>query len=288
VVVLPGAIATPAASADQADAKQELALHARCRTKGPEGAEAVKETTLNWDARQTAIVVCDMWDDHYCRAAAARVAEMAPVMNEVLVAARKRGVLVIHCPSGCMDVYQDTPQRKLAQAAPRVETKLPLKSWCHLDEGREGPLPIDDSQPCEDAQLRERVRFYTRQHEALKIEPPDAITDSAEAFYLMKQRGITNVIVMGVHTNMCVLGRPFGIRQMVYQGQNVVLMRDMTDSMYNPAQRPFVSHFRGTELVVEHIERHWCPTITSSDFTGRPAFRFKEDRPDERPDALRD
>jgi hypothetical protein len=27
--------------------------------------------------------------------------------------------------------------------------------------------------------------------------------------------GRTNVVLMGVHTNMCVLGRPFGIRMMV-------------------------------------------------------------------------
>ncbi|HCP13998.1 MAG TPA: protein-signal peptide and transmembrane prediction, partial [Planctomycetaceae bacterium] len=71
-------------------------------------------------------------------------------------------------------------------------------------------------------------RAWTRQHPAIQIAAGDAITDSAEAFYLMKQRGIKNVIVMGVHTNMCVLGRPFSIRQMVLQGQNVVLMRDMT------------------------------------------------------------
>ena len=52
---------------------------------------------------------------------------------------------------------------------------------------------------------------------------------------LLEQRGIENVILLGVHTNMCVLGRPFGIRQMVYQGKNVVLVRDLTDAMYNPA-----------------------------------------------------
>jgi type 1 glutamine amidotransferase len=51
----------------------------------------------------------------------------------------------------------------------------------------------------------------------------------------------------------------------------------MTDSMYNPALKPTVSHFRGTELVIEHIERHWCPTLTSTDFTGRSAFRFAGD-----------
>ena len=106
----------------------------------------------------------------------------------------------------------------------------------------------------------------------------DAITDSAEAYYLMRERGITNVIVMGVHINMCVLGRPFAIRQLVSQGQNVLLMRDMTDSMYNHLKRPYVSHFRGTELVVEHIERYWCPSITSADFLGGLPFRFKDDR----------
>ena len=35
---------------------------------------------------------------------------------------------------------------------------------------------------------------------------------------------------------MCVLGRPFGLRQMAKNGKNVVLMRDMTDTMYNPAK----------------------------------------------------
>src|SRR6185369_2590652 len=82
---------------------------------------------------------------------------------------------------------------------------------------------------------------------------------------------------MGVHANMCVLGRPFSIRQMVAQGQNVVLMRDMTDAMYNHRSRPYVSHFRGTEMVVEHIEKYWCPSITSVDFLGGEPFHFKED-----------
>jgi len=105
----------------------------------------------------------------------------------------------------------------------------------------------------------------------------DAITDSAEAYYLMRQRGIKNLIVMGVHTNMCVLGRPFSIRQMVYQGMNVALMRDLTDTMYNPAMAPFVSHFEGTDLVVGHIERYWCPTLISGDLLDGKAFRFPGD-----------
>jgi hypothetical protein len=35
--------------------------------------------------------------------------------------------------------------------------------------------------------------------------------------------------------------------------------------MYNPKDRPYVSHDQGTELVVEHIERYWCPSTSSVD-----------------------
>ena len=76
---------------------------------------------------------------------------------------------------------------------------------------------------------------------------------------------------------MCVLGRPFAIRQMVKVGKNVALMRDMTDTMYNPERPPGVSHFDGTDLVIEHVEKYWCPSFTSSDITGKPQFRFQED-----------
>jgi hypothetical protein len=31
--------------------------------------------------------------------------------------------------------------------------------------------------------------------------------------------------------------------------------------MYNPAMSPYVSHDRGTEMVVSYIEKLWCPTV---------------------------
>jgi nicotinamidase-related amidase/type 1 glutamine amidotransferase len=233
-----------------------------------------------WESRETAIVVCDMWDTHTCPNAAVRVSQMAPRMNEVLKAARSRGVLIIHCPSNTMEFYKNHPGRKLAQQAPPVTTARPLERWCYLDKDREPPLPIDDSDggcDCERTWKKGDPVPWTRQIATLEIMDGDAITDSAEAYYLMRQRGVKNVIVMGVHTNMCVLGRPFSIRQMVYQGMNVALMRDLTDTMYNPERAPFVSHFTGTELVVEHIERHWCPTLISGDFLDGKEHRFPAD-----------
>jgi hypothetical protein len=76
---------------------------------------------------------------------------------------------------------------------------------------------------------------------------------------------------------MCVLGRPFGLRQMAKNGKNVVLVRDLTDTMYNPQRSPNVSHFEGTRLIVEHIEKFVCPTITSDQILGGKEFRFKGD-----------
>lgn len=254
----------------------DLFTRNRVRTEGEEQYRLAYER-IAWDARRTAVVVCDMWDKHWCGSATKRVREMAPRMNEVLKAARARGALIIHCPSDTMDFYKDHPGRALAEAAPPVETQMPLKNWCHLDPQHEGPLPIDDSDGgCPEPDKTHRA--WSRQIETLEIMPGDAITDSAQAYYLMRQRDIENIVIMGVHVNMCVLGRPFGIRQLVQQGLHVVLMRDMTDAMYNPRMRPQVSHVRGTELVVEHIEKYWCPTITSSDLLGGPAFRFAEDR----------
>jgi hypothetical protein len=49
------------------------------------------------------------------------------------------------------------------------------------------------------------------------------------------------------------------------QGFQVVVARDLTDAMYDPRKRPFVSHARGTELVIEHIEADWCPSILGED-----------------------
>src|SRR5438067_2296397 len=93
----------------------------------------------------------------------------------------------------------------------------------------------------------------------------------------MEQRGIRNVILVGVHTNMCVLGRPFRLRQLAKNGKNVVLMRDLTDTMYNPARWPHVAHFQGTDLIVQHIEKFVCPTVTSDQLLGGRPFRFKGD-----------
>ena len=261
-------------------ADEPLHLNARQRVETAPGEFTASERTLDWNPRQTAIVICDMWDTHTCPNAASRVGEMAPRVNEFIKAARARGVFIIHSPSGTMDFYTEHPARRLALAAPKVEPPVPLERWCHLDPAAEAPLPIDDSDggcDCPRTWKKGDPYPWTRQNAAIEIAPGDAITDDAAAYYLMRQRGIENVIVCGVHLNMCVLGRPFAIRQLVHQGLHVALIRDLTDTMYNPASAPYVSHFEGTRLMIAHVEKYWCPTITSTALLGGAEFRFKGD-----------
>ena len=225
-----------------------------------------------------------MWDDHWCKSAARRVGEMAGPLNEMLKEARTRGAFIIHAPSTTTGFYKDTPQRQRAQQAPYAPTPVPLATsprwgtaWYWPDAKREAVLPIDDSDMGCDCEVKCEIRdAWKRQTAAIEIAEADAITDDGqEVWNLLASRGIDNVILCGVHLNMCVLGRPFAIRQMTALGKNVALMRDMTDTMYNPERPPGVSHFAGTDLVVEHVERYWCPTFTSSDITGKHAFRFQ-------------
>ena len=52
---------------------------------------------------------------------------------------------------------------------------------------------------------------------------------------------------------------------MVRWGQPIALVRDLTDTIYNPAMPPYVSHAEATRLVTAYIEKWWCPSIMSAD-----------------------
>jgi nicotinamidase-related amidase len=265
--------------------KNDGSLDVTLRSRSASGEASTRR--VEWDPKQTAFIICDMWDDHWCKGAAKRVGELAGPMNRLISEARRRGVFIIHAPSTCTGFYKDTPARMRAQQAPMAQAPAPLSEkerwgtkWCWPDPSREPELPIDDSDMGCDCATKCTIReAWTREIAGIDIDQSvDAITDDGqETVNLLAQHGIRNVVLLGVHLNMCVLGRPFAIRQLVHQNRTVALMRDMTDTMYCSRMRPQVNHFAGTELVVQHIEKYWCPSFTSADLMGGSPFRFKED-----------
>ncbi|MEZ6056301.1 MAG: SMP-30/gluconolactonase/LRE family protein [Planctomycetaceae bacterium] len=248
-----------------------------------------------WQPTETAIIVCDVWDYHHCLNAVRRLEEFAPRLNDVLTKARQQGVTIIHAPSDCMPAYAEHPARKRATQAPRA-AMLPhgITSWCsQIPTEEQAVYPLDqsdggeDDDPAEHADWAKKLTALGRnpnlpwgkQSPLITIdEDRDFITDQGdEVWNVLESRGIKNVILTGVHVNMCVTGRPFGLRQMARNGKHVVLMRDMTDSMYNPQRWPYVSHYAGNDLIIGHIERSICPTMTSAQILGGQPFRFSHD-----------
>ncbi len=258
-----------------------------------------------WDGEQTAVIVCDVWDAHHCLNAVRRLEEFAPRMNEILREARKHGATIIHSPSDCMAAYEDHAARKRAVSVPAAKSKpKDVEHWCsRIPSEEKAVYPIDqsdggeDDDPAEHAEWAAKLKAMGRnpgmpwktQSKLIEIDAErDFISDRGdEVWNVLESRGIKNVILVGVHLNMCVLGRPFGLRQMVRNGKNVALMRDMTDCMYNPKRWPQVDHFTGNDFVVAHVERFVCPTITSDQLLGGEPFRSKYDTRD-KPQSVTD
>jgi len=66
---------------------------------------------------------------------------------------------------------------------------------------------------------------------------------------------------MGVHETCALLTAPFALRNMIRLGMNAVVMRDLTDAMYDSKEWPVVSHFTGNSLMTEYIETYIAPSI---------------------------
>lgn len=285
-------ISTTALSAEDL----KLQLRYQQETSKDSGRYHRLQRSENWDPQQTAIIVCDVWDYHHCLNAVNRLAEFAPRLDNLLKTARSQGVTIIHAPSDCMPAYQGHPARVRAMQVPQ-QGAVPegIENWCSKIPSEErAAYPIDQSDGGEDDDPAEHA-VWAKKLESLGRNPSlpwksqsplitidgkqDFISDKGdEVWRILESRGIKNVILTGVHTNMCVLGRPFGLRQLAQNGKNVVLVRDMTDTMYNPKRWPYVSHFTGNDLIISHIEKYICPTITSDQFLGGTAFTFKQDR----------
>src|SRR5262249_55726175 len=211
--LLPLALLAPLAPADDKPSPKSdvLSLTLRSRVETFKGSDEWDEVTIKKDlpAKKTALVICDVWDKHWCDSATKRCDAIAKKANPVVAALRKKGVTIVHCPSDTMDHYKDAPQRKaiqkVAKATPPKERDLP-----------DPPLPIDDKDGgCDDEKPKKPFKAWKKQHDAIEVADGDFVTDQgAEVYNLLKDRGIEYLFVMGVHTNMCVLNRTFAIKKM--------------------------------------------------------------------------
>lgn len=211
-------------------------------------------TTEKVDTRHVGVIAVDVWNFHWCKTATMRVDAIVPRIDKALEAARGLGMTVMLCPSDVVDNYVGYPQREAVFALPRVTVPNVTTVTCP---------PVPDAGGCACGRERCAVNYgWDGMHPALRIGDKDWMPDTqAEVYALCKEKGLTHLIYVGFHTQVCLLGKPMGLRAMKSAGLHCVLARDMTDAHpgYEPS-RGFTPDLN-TAQVVEHFEKHLAPTI---------------------------
>lgn len=228
----------------------------------------VNNTRVTWKAAETAFVIVDMWNEHWCESATTRVGGLAPPMNQTIAAARAAGVSIIFAPSDCADYYKDSAARKYVLNLENVP--LPPSNPKHVPA-----MPLDTSTNAGCDVNSPQGSPWTHQIDTLTITDGDAIITSTEGqseqelINVIRNRSIKNLVYMGVHENMCIVGRPFAIEKVVSWGwgrSNCAVMRELVDVMYTPNDRPYVSHADGVVLQTAWIEKFLISSVSMYDF----------------------
>jgi nicotinamidase-related amidase len=205
----------------------------------------------------TAILLCDLWDSHWCSTAAVGTARIARRAAPLTASFRSRGGVVIHAPSDTMGFYSGHPAREYVLSLPSAE----VTRGRHPDRGSPVAIPLPPAvRRCPDrpecAEPSGPPWPWTRQHPAIEIDPADAVLDGGEEMLaVVADRNIEHVFVAGVHTNLCVVQRPFGIAALCDAGISCSLLGDLTEAM-PPAF---------TDAALDHIDRYFCPVISSDE-----------------------
>ena len=206
------------------------------------------------DPKRVGVIAVDVWNFHWCKTATMRVDAFVPRMNKALEAARALGMTVMLCPSDVVENYAGYLQREAIFALPKVTVPKVMDVTCP---------PVPDAGGCACGRERCGGNYgWDGMHPALVIGSDDLMSDTqAEVYAICQKYGLTHLIYVGFHTQVCLLGKPMGLRAMKAAGLNCVLARDMTDAHpgYDPS-RNFTPDLN-TEQVVEHFEKHLAPTI---------------------------
>jgi hypothetical protein len=213
---------------------------------------------MHIEPQATALVICDVWNQHWCGGANRRLQKLAARIEHFSQWARSCGFQIIHAPSDTMPFYRHYPERKRIAAFADLQ-KLPQTVTAPIPL-----LPVDSSDGgCDTEDDVERV-VWTRENLAISIEPGDVISDDGnEILGFLRHSGVDTILYAGVHANMCLLDRSFGIVPMRSYGLLCLLIKDLIDIMYNPRMPPHVSRDVATEMVIEYIKLHFCRVVTT-------------------------
>jgi nicotinamidase-related amidase len=245
---------SPAAAGSASPARRNGPIELDLQTRDPDSGR-ILSNQRQLDPARTGIVIIDMWNYHWCMTAAQRVAALAPRMNAALAAARLLGMQVIWAPTDVASQYAGRAQRERSTAVPYFSRPEPAEFVCRLT-AKQGPCLCGPGIPC-------LVNYgWDAMNADLLIDASDLINSGVDELYgNCRTRNLDHLIYMGVHTNVCVMGKPEAIRNMASAGLHCMLARDLTDAITHYDPESAYTPEDGTAQTVADIERAGIPTI---------------------------
>ena len=213
-----------------------------------------------WNPEKTAVVICDMWENYPCLRAKEEINKLAPKVNEFADLMRKKGCVIIHAPDGDVSLYaRDKARQNLECLMERdfmketfyenfishifqfvsfsAEKFLTNKSKEYFDvffQKNSCSEGCGCNPPCQSP-----LNFdFGREHSAIKIDDNDfVVMDKFEEIYqLVRKKNIENILICGVHLNVCIVSRYYGVLNLLKLGCDVVIVRDLVDSLGRNAE----------------------------------------------------
>ena len=146
------------------------------------------------DARGTVLLICDVWDNHYCEDLRRRTESLVQRVNEFAATVRAHGGKVLHCPSGTVESYYGAyPQRAAMRQYPFAGVVVP-------QEMRQIGTPLDTTMTggCPDLPQCRVHSEFTKQHDGIEIREGDLISDNGQEIYnLLIAENVERVLMAG-------------------------------------------------------------------------------------------
>lgn len=209
-------------------------------------------------AKEVGILVVGLWDSHNCKVAHKILDEICPKANTFIKKCRKEGMHIIF---GSSSLLKNPKYKHLGK-----NIKAPFQSF--KDKGINiPPLPFDDS----DGGIVEKNPDFNRKnvgmHPAIEIENGDCMSgNNKEILNYLLYNKVKLLLVVGVHLNMCVLDRPYAIKNLIRYGMKVSLVKDLTDIMHS-GKLDNMTRDEAQNKMIDWVEYNICPTTTTEDVT---------------------
>lgn len=209
----------------------------------------IKEGIKKINPENVGVVIIDMWNHHWCKTATNRVSTMVPRFNKSFESARKLGMKIFWAPTDGIAKHMGTIPRERAAAVPYHEMNVTRDLQVNFTHRRKGCL-CGPGIPCMGDYGWDGL------HPDLNIEDETdyVISSTTELYSLCMELGVTTLIYSGVHTNVCVMGKPPALKNMYNAGIDGYLARDMTDASIAPIPAEGITNEEGTADIVSDIE----------------------------------